>query len=779
MSISTFSFPAYGVEKLKKAQELYYIRPYHYSDKEIVTEIFKNGMYEYFHQTNVRKPFPSLDESHQSLLTSFEPLWAAGFSGYVAYSSADPNLADIENYWSLTRRSIFLVAVEKRTDLVVGTVAIQPGTFLPECRYFSPYKYGLQDDIECNGGQNGAQSDDNNTKSPSTNSSPTSCPIDTGCAKRSYIKSLCNYAMGSLPAELYRLDDPMYDGVSFQPLMTVIPPLHNNNSRQDSVSFTPPRNPKDAQCQCAVGGKCRSKQTAIRISKLGKGEFKKYAGTVRVDDGSDVFGNDQNNDGKNLTELFCPCILNADSIVNNMITKHHCLNYKEILPCQYCISDSQYLIQPFIQNGDQIDQTTSQISPQYQLNPVLRTYNNIFTSSNSLKLETDPDNQKNSNLNLTLTQRLPFYTIAPNGYFRRFQYKNTLEYDQSGGAEVSQTVEKKSMFSSEMGHNAKLSSKFPTPLPKTITPSTYLDFLINHQAYNGENIVGKKFMGTEQNVEQNIELTNATEADKILTETSMVAEAEKSDDGVAVESPGDKHFTREELESYYIHHLDITPSLQENTPFIKATQNQGEKLIIHPKNNHNNRNNRNNDNKNIDKNNAQTENIPVIHLPFGDVCEFRRMSVEKSHRSSGVAYLLVCAALQTAFEVFKFKSLHLSTSFVMDMACQFYRKVGFRECIMHMEAMEADRCIPLAHFTFSFVGNDVKGFFFERKLANGESEQNGERIQRYLVKYSNTNKVEEFYQAFPWFDSFFTNEMQSNNKLQRIATHIETQQVQK
>lgn len=80
-------------------------------------------------------------------------------------------------------------------------------------------------------------------------------------------------------------------------------------------------------------------------------------------------------------------------------------------------------------------------------------------------------------------------------------------------------------------------------------------------------------------------------------------------------------------------------------------------------------------------------------------CELRRMSIKKAHRGTGLAYLLIYTAFQTARDIFMYDMIHLTTSQVMELAVTFYRKMGMRETLTQLDWIRDDHAVPVVHFT--------------------------------------------------------------------------------
>lgn len=86
---------------IQKANEKYYIRPYHPKDYEVVRDIFIEGMMEYSAQgRNIRRTYKAVDEEHAKYLQEAEAHWAGAYEKYVEYNLKDDNMSRIEEYWS-------------------------------------------------------------------------------------------------------------------------------------------------------------------------------------------------------------------------------------------------------------------------------------------------------------------------------------------------------------------------------------------------------------------------------------------------------------------------------------------------------------------------------------------------------------------------------------------------------------------------------------------------------------------------------------------------------
>jgi hypothetical protein len=87
------------------------------------------------------------------------------------------------------------------------------------------------------------------------------------------------------------------------------------------------------------------------------------------------------------------------------------------------------------------------------------------------------------------------------------------------------------------------------------------------------------------------------------------------------------------------------------------------------------------------------------HSPHPDLnttAELRRMSLSVDARGTGLGPFLFLNALLFAKFVLKFRYLHLSTSYVMDAACAFYKKMGMRETWGGFDAF--DEQWPVTHY---------------------------------------------------------------------------------
>jgi GNAT superfamily N-acetyltransferase len=156
--------------------------------------------------TNVRTPLKSRDAEHEKALQYAEDLYAKGYLQYVEYNLADDNMARIEEYWSMARRSAFLVAEDKKTGEVVGTVAIQPVSLCGEgdwyCRILTDHCAQIPED-----GSN---------------------PVDAAAKQ-----------FNLLPSALYCADDPAYDPATYVPRDTVVLPADGSEVDDERVYLQP------------------------------------------------------------------------------------------------------------------------------------------------------------------------------------------------------------------------------------------------------------------------------------------------------------------------------------------------------------------------------------------------------------------------------------------------------------------------------------------------------------------------------------------------------------
>ena len=140
---------------------------------------------------NIRANFHALDKEHEEALKRAEIAYGEGYQRYVDYNLKHANMSRIEEYWSLSRRSVFLVCIDRATGEIVGTVAVQPSMMCGEQDYYcgQMMKHGKLVDMV---GKN---------------------PDDAGAE-----------AMNILPSHFYDVDDPTYDPETYVPTDTVILP---------------------------------------------------------------------------------------------------------------------------------------------------------------------------------------------------------------------------------------------------------------------------------------------------------------------------------------------------------------------------------------------------------------------------------------------------------------------------------------------------------------------------------------------------------------------------
>jgi GNAT superfamily N-acetyltransferase len=716
-------FPSYINGRLEKAKSLYTIRPYHPKDRTAATKIFIDGMYEYYHKTNRRTPLPSLDNEHQQWLDGNEELWAFSFSHYVKYSLTDPNMADIENYWSLPRRSIFLVAVHNETGQVAGTVALQPGTFLENdhCPYWGRYADYIQADTTT---QNKAVGNQN---------------------LFSQFTTLCNYAMGSLPADFYRIDDPCYDPKSFRSLPTVIlPDPESTLSTAATSPPQPPNPPQSATCPCHNNGKCKSRSIALKASKMKKAAMLEFITETPFH------------------ELFCQCILSSESQIATLLNSK--TPQDEPIPCPFCVSDAQYLVSPYLPVVQPTEDTPQQ-EQQYFINPILSTYINVYTASGIIPQTSMEPTQ--STPTLTLTKPLPFYQFTPNGFYRRFQFLSKSHQDQ---------LPLPSTTTNSASNNNICN--FPAPLPVGIGPTTYLDFLLEKTQTHRD--------AKAQGIDLNIPFpTNDDEKPKVeetipQPQPPPQPEANQTPPQTPPQPPQSPprspetpypcfdnlppatyqdliDQTAERPEEFYLRHFKITQKLADTTPRIPALPCQFTSLSS-----------------------QLSANTTQVNLPYGDYAEFRRMSVGKEHRASGLGYLLLIAALEVATTVLKFRTLHLSTSRLMDMATRFYHKSGLHETHAYVHPTSPTTVIPLAHFCWDLVPrlaqDNCDGLTFDYQIDAGSAIRDGREVDNndptpttFRFKHCGTIPFERFHQASHIGDTLLGREAQQNPSQMFIA----------
>lgn len=388
----TLCCPAGVYPKLQSAAAKYRIRPANEDDLPAILNIFRDGFSDYSPTgKNKREVFPAMDAAHEELLMKCEYEWSLQFGNYVARESKTPNLSDMMNYWSLPRRSVFLVAEERDTNEVVGCVALH----------------------DLNLVRGGDRPVDVFTMSNTLCNTTTVNPNNTKYSWTEFAHML-RFTTGSLPADFYLLDDPFYDpataSTTHTPYNVVLPTAAVPPQIISTTALpNPPERYKDT-CRCQQHGLsyCASvKNTQQRFNPLSLKEKMLAFNALSAQD---------------IEEIFCPCVLSAlDQSVE--LLDADAPQKKEKTICSFCIQDAKYLAQPLLLTTAT---TPEQQTPEYIVNPVFLGYTNPITEGlqyNAVKTKENDDEQEEQQPNIIYNTPNQFkdYIKIPHGYARRFK----------------------------------------------------------------------------------------------------------------------------------------------------------------------------------------------------------------------------------------------------------------------------------------------------------------------------------------------------------------------